>query len=98
PPKLRQNPPTAAPGFAWLENGEPLATPEGVRGAGHRFDRDAAPPAGHLRDRVRGKDHQELVDQLHPERDVRVATRSLEMNSDEPVAIGNEVGERRVHA
>src|SRR5438876_207481 len=69
PPKLPQNPPIAAPGFTRLEDDQPLAAAEGVRGTGHGLDRDAAPPSSAVRDRVRRVDHQILVDRFHPERD-----------------------------
>src|SRR4051812_28838353 len=51
--------------FVWLEPNETLTAPEGIRGAGHRLDGDAAPLD--VRKAVAREDHQVRVALVGPE-------------------------------
>src|SRR6185369_14327816 len=60
-----RDPPAAGVGLARLEPDEALAAAEGVRRAGHRLDRDAAPL--NVRQPVAGENHQVREALVDPE-------------------------------
>src|SRR2546430_17520122 len=98
PPKLPQNPPTAAPGFTWFEDDQAVAAAKGVRATGHRLDRDTAPTSSPVRDRIGRVDHQILVHRLHPDGDTGVPARRLEVNPKQSVGVRDQVRKCRIHS
>src|ERR1700689_1719042 len=66
PSSERRDAPRAGVRFLRLKDDEPRARVEGVRGAGHRLDREAVTAPRHVAERVTAVEHRVPMRRVHP--------------------------------